>query len=150
MQFGDRISHFMNRIAGGDRILLVISDKYLRSPYCMYELFKIYRNQGDNPEKFLNKVIPLVLPDTKIDTLSQRLAYAAYWKEEHDKVHEAIDKLGIAYYGVQTLSDYKSMQAFSQHTADMLAYISDKLVPRDFDRQAQDGFKEIVENITGK
>ncbi len=104
----------------------------------------------NNPENFLNKVIPLVLPDAKINTLSQRLKHARHWKDEHDAVNEQINELGIDYYGAQTLSDYKSIQAFAQHTADMLAFISDKLVPRDFDRQAKEGFREIVEDLTGK
>jgi hypothetical protein len=64
-------------------------------------------------------------------------------------VHKQINELGIDNFGTQTLSDYQSIQAFSRHTADMLAYISDKLVPRDFDRQAKEGFSEIVKDLTG-
>ena len=38
MRYGDRISKFMSRIARGDRIFVVLSDKYLKSAYCMHEL----------------------------------------------------------------------------------------------------------------
>lgn len=48
----------MDRLTEGDFILAVISDKYLRSEYCMYELFRIYRNCADKPDRFLGKVIP--------------------------------------------------------------------------------------------
>ncbi len=58
MRPGDSISEFMDRLTEGDFILAVISDKYLRSEYCMYELFRIYRNCADKPDRFLGKVIP--------------------------------------------------------------------------------------------
>jgi hypothetical protein len=35
MQPGDLISAFMKRIGRADRVIVVLSDKYLRSPYCM-------------------------------------------------------------------------------------------------------------------
>ena len=31
----------MRAIGEGDRIFVVLSDKYLKSPFCMYELFEI-------------------------------------------------------------------------------------------------------------
>ena len=39
MTVGDRISKFMQRLAQGDRVIVVLSDKYLKSPFCMYELY---------------------------------------------------------------------------------------------------------------
>ena len=35
MRYGDRISKFMKRHGQGDRIFIVLSDKYLKSAYCM-------------------------------------------------------------------------------------------------------------------
>jgi internalin A len=40
---GDSISAFMRRIGSGDRIFVIMSDKYLRSPHCMFELSEIWR-----------------------------------------------------------------------------------------------------------
>ena len=47
MKLGDRISTFMDRIGKGavnGRVCIVLSDKYLKSPYCMHELFDVWRN----------------------------------------------------------------------------------------------------------
>ena len=44
MRYGDRISKFMSRIAHGNRIFIVLSDKYLKSAYCMHELLDVWRN----------------------------------------------------------------------------------------------------------
>ena len=42
VQFGDSLLRFMDRLVGGDRIYVILSGKYLRSPNCMYELYNIY------------------------------------------------------------------------------------------------------------
>jgi internalin A len=49
MRPGDSISEFMDRLAEGDYVIAVISDKYPRSQYCMNELFRIYRNCAQKP-----------------------------------------------------------------------------------------------------
>ena len=55
MRYGDRISKFMSRIAHGDRIFIVLSDKYLKSAYCMSELLDIWRNCKEDPDAFIAK-----------------------------------------------------------------------------------------------
>ena len=44
-------------------VIVVFSDKYLRSPYCMTELHSIYQRSVGDKEDFLRRIIPLVLDD---------------------------------------------------------------------------------------
>ena len=39
MGLGDRISEFMRRLAKGKRVFIILSDKYLRSAFCTFELY---------------------------------------------------------------------------------------------------------------
>ena len=55
MRYGDRISKFMSRIAGGDRIFVVLSDKYLKSAYCMHELLDVWRNCREDDAEFIKR-----------------------------------------------------------------------------------------------
>jgi internalin A len=66
MRSGDLISGFMKRIGQADRVIVVLSDKYLRSPYCMTELHTIYRRSNEEKEEFLRRIIPLLLGDARI------------------------------------------------------------------------------------
>ncbi|MGE0642463.1 MAG: COR domain-containing protein [Nitrospira sp.] len=149
MRPGDLISEFMDRLTDGDFILLVISDKYLRSEYCMYELFCIYRNCADKPERFLKKVIPIILPDSNIDRMPDRLQRAIHWinqeKELKPLVESNLDAVGKEFFG-----KFKIIGEFARNTSNMLEHLVDKLQPRDFDRQATEGFKEVLEQITRK
>ncbi|MBX3326635.1 MAG: TIR domain-containing protein [Nitrospira sp.] len=147
MRPGDLISEFMDRLAEGDFVIVVMSDKYLRSEYCMYELFRIYRNCADKPDRFLKKVIPIILPDSRIDSTDDRLERAIYWTNEEAKLKRRVKK-NIEAVGPKLYTKFRSMGEFARHTSDMLEYLVDKLQPRDFDRQAKEGFKEVVEQIT--
>lgn len=79
--YGKRLIPFMKEFRRGGCIVAVISDKYLRSPYCMYELLQSYRNGG-----FDAKVCPVVLPDgTAISKPQVRRSYVEYWERQvHD------------------------------------------------------------------
>jgi internalin A len=89
MRPGDLISPFMDRLAAADRVIVVISAKYLRSEYCMYELFKIYQNCRNKAEDFQRRIIPIILPDAGLSgSTASRLMSANEW-DKHRKDLEA-------------------------------------------------------------
>lgn len=145
MRPGDRISEFMERLVEGDSILAVISDKYLRSPYCMYELFRVYQRCGADPERFLGKVIPLILPDARIGTVDERLERAFYWGQESNKLAARV-KEHPEFVGTEAFRKYRFMGEFARNTSDMLEYLADKLEPRHFDAE---GFDDIAGQLGG-
>ena len=62
---GGVISDFMRQIGEGDRVFIFLSDKYLRSPYCMFELFELWRNSRQNKDEFLRRVRFFTIDGTK-------------------------------------------------------------------------------------
>lgn len=85
------INAFMDRIGRGDCVILVISDKYLRSPNCMYELVEIAENKH-----FLDRVFPIVLADADIYNPVHRIRYIKHWEEKRAELAEAIKTLDPA------------------------------------------------------
>ena len=79
------INAFMERIGRGDCVILVISDKYLRSPNCMYELVEIAENKN-----FQDRVFPIVLGDANIYDPVQRIQYIKHWEEKRAELAKAI------------------------------------------------------------
>jgi internalin A len=84
------ISEFMQRLGKGKLIVTVISDKYLKSPYCMFELLEIYRNG-----LFRERVFPIVLPDAKLYDLADRLQYVLDWKQRKAKIEALMKEIGL-------------------------------------------------------
>jgi hypothetical protein len=75
------IIHFMERIGHGNCVIVVISDKYLRSPNCMFELIEIAENK-----QFYDRVFPIVLGDADIYDTAKRLGYVKHWEKEKAKL----------------------------------------------------------------
>ena len=58
LSLGCSITSFMQRIGTGDRVFVILSDKYLRSPHCMFELSEIWRTSSQEGKAFLERVQP--------------------------------------------------------------------------------------------
>ena len=82
------ISEFMQRIGQGNCVIVVISDKYLRSKNCMFELVEISENK-----QFDDRIFPVILPDARIYDAAERLDYVEFWDEEKAKLNERIRNL---------------------------------------------------------
>ena len=136
MKIGDRISIFMDRIGKGvvnGRVCIVLSDKYLKSPYCMHELFDVWRNCREDAGTFIDRTRVLVLPSAKIATAVERAQYVIYWQS----AFKALDAL-VREHGQFVLSDkdnaeFRLMSRFVSETANVLQLVQDTLRPRSFD-----------------
>ncbi len=79
------ISAFMERIGQGNCIIVVISDKYLRSPNCMFELVEIAEGK-----QFHERVFPIVLSDANIYDPVKRLEYVKHWENKLAELDQAM------------------------------------------------------------
>lgn len=85
------ISEFMERIGRGNCVIVVVSDKYLRSPNCMFELVEIA--DGD---QFHDRIFPVVLNDADIYDPVKRAEYVRYWEMKRKELAKAMKKLDPA------------------------------------------------------
>lgn len=98
------IRNFMERIGEGDSIIVVISDKYLRSKNCMYELVQIAKNR-----QFIDRIFPIVLSDAKIYDAGDRLDYVEHWEKEKERLTKKI----------RELSDFSNLASIQQELTDV-------------------------------
>ena len=85
------ISAFMERIGQGSCIIVVISDKYLRSSNCMFELVEI----ADGKE-FHDRVFPIVLSNAEIYDPVKRLGYVKHWEDKLAELDQAMKEVSQA------------------------------------------------------
>src|SRR5271165_4138961 len=133
---------FMRAIGAGDRIFVVLSDKYLQSPFCMFELFEIWRNSRQDRTEFLRRVLIYTLGDAKIWTPLDRVRCAKYWKDRHDELKQAVDEAGLDALGEEDFRNYKLMQDFASKVGDILALFANIVQPRSFDDLKSYGFDD--------
>jgi hypothetical protein len=79
------IKEFMERIGQGHCVIVVISDKYLRSPNCLFELVEIADNK-----QFHDRIFPIVLADADIYDPIRRLEYVKHWETKRAELADAM------------------------------------------------------------
>lgn len=85
------IKTFMERLGKGDCVIVVISDKYLRSPNCMFELVEIAGNK-----QFEDRIFPVVLSDADIYRPVQQIQYIKHWENEIKQLNKSLNGVGRA------------------------------------------------------
>jgi len=72
------IKEFMQRVGNSNFVLMIISDEFLRSDNCMYEVTELL-----NTREFENRIFPILLDNASgIFKSITRQAYYDYWKDE--------------------------------------------------------------------
>jgi internalin A len=131
----------MKRIGRGDRVFVVLSDKYLKSPFCMYELSEVWRTCRQEEEEFLERIRVFTLPCAEIWRPIDRARYAVHWKTEHEELEKVVKEHGYDILGEQDAIKFKRMKTFSRDIGDILATVADVLQPRDFEELVRYGFE---------
>ncbi|QKQ73750.1 COR domain-containing protein [Nostoc sp. TCL240-02] len=85
------IKAFMERIGRGKYAIAVISDKYLKSPNCMFELVQIAKNG-----EFYHRIFPIVLSDAQIYNPIARLQYIKHWEDKIKELDEGMRSVSAA------------------------------------------------------
>lgn len=88
LEYKGSIKDFMERIGQGDCVIVVISDKYLCSPNCMFELIEISENKH-----FSGRVFPIILDDANIYDPVVWSNYVVHWDEKIEQLRAALDRI---------------------------------------------------------
>jgi len=91
LEFKGRIKAFMEQIGQGNAVVVVISDKYLKTENCMFELVEIAANKD-----FCDRIFPIVLSDAQIYKPIKRIRYIQHWEQEIAELDEAMKTVNAA------------------------------------------------------
>ncbi len=112
------IKEYMQSINDMDYTILLISDSYLRSANCMYEVLEVMRDRN-----YRDKIFPAVIYSGIYDPII-RIDYVKYWEDEFIKLKEKLDGLSVQNLG-RLPEDLKRRQDISSNVADFLDVVSD-------------------------
>ena len=130
LRLGESITRFMQRLAKGHRVFVILSDKYLKSPNCMYELMEVWRTcEIEEGEVFRRAHAGLPDVGCRDDEPHRATAMRKYWKDQFRELDAAVRE-DPSLYGKADSERYRLMQEFAHHVGDILALIADTLMPR--------------------
>jgi hypothetical protein len=91
LKYKNSLKDFMKRIGRGNCVITVISDKYLKSRYCMDELIQVAKNGA-----FRERVVPLILNDADIYDPVSIARYVGYWEAKTEELDTALKSISSA------------------------------------------------------
>ncbi len=125
----DSISGFISRVGEADLVILLISDDYLKSYYCLYEALLAYSHRDKR------NLIPILMPDADILTWEGQANYLTFWIQATQKLRKKIQSMPPA-GAVELQKALRQIEAYSNYLGDFLAYIKDTVCIRRADGEA--------------
>jgi internalin A len=139
---GDRISAFLRRLTRADLVVAVVSDKYLRSPYCLYEIYKLWQRCQGDADDLVRRVVPILLPEVRLSNLEERAPYLEFWATRADKLEALFRNPGIS-PSWESWQEVKLVREFAHHVDSILVFLGDVLMPRQLNVHLDSGFQAV-------
>lgn len=152
LEYKGFISEFMQQIGRSGLVVVAISDKYLRSPYCMHELYEIYRNSRQDKDEFAKRVFPIRVESIKMSDPFIIEEYLAYWEEQETKwknlVQKRASQLSPAHF-----NEYDKVREINAKFSELLAFLQDmnsmskKLLAQDDFAIVKDAVRDRIQEL---
>lgn len=85
IQYKQSIKEFMRTIRDAEYVIMVISENYLKSRNCMYEVLEFVKNKD-----FRDKIIPVILKEANIFNAKEKINYLTYWTNKKEDLKNAV------------------------------------------------------------
>lgn len=112
------IKEYMQSISNMDYIILLISDSYLKSANCMYEVLEVMRDRN-----YRDKIFPAVIYSGVYSPVT-RAKYVKYWQDEFKELEGTLKEINVQNLG-KLNEDLKRRQDISSNIAEFLEVVSD-------------------------
>ncbi len=136
-EYKDSFKEFMKTIRKTDYVLMVISDQYLKSKNCMFEVLEVLKD-----ENYKSRILPIVLDNgNNIYSPAGPLKYLEFWDNEYTKLKTELSKYSPEDV-ISVTEDLKIIRNIRSSIVDFVRIISDlKNIP--FDELKINDFNEI-------
>lgn len=120
---------FMDTISEQNFAVLVISEKYLQSPACMYEVITLMKDQN-----WKRKTMFVVMPGTNIYKLEDRIPYIQFWNDRYENLSKMVTEAGLPATATKDIEDKIHQTTVIRDQMDVfLQTVSDSNNPLIFD-----------------
>ena len=118
----ESIRKFMEGIRQQDYAVLIVSDSYLKSKNCMFEVTEMMKER-----EYADRLFPAVVEKGIYDPLV-RAGYISYWQQECDKLEAAVRGLDPA-NAVELAVDLKRYKNIASSVGEFLSIVTDRNNP---------------------
>lgn len=141
LSYKSNIEEFMKKIRKSDFTILLISDSYLKSMACMYELLEFIKD-----DNYKDRILPIVNKNAKIFKSENRNEYIKYWKNQYEKKQLSTDGLRDE-EKIDTAIELKHINKICIELGEILLFLSEIIIERYDNEITNKNFNTIFEYI---
>lgn len=136
----ESISDFMRRIKQSDYNLIILSEDYLKSRNCMFEILKLFEVNSD-----LDKTLPVLTGKLNIFNIQGRIEYIKFWENETRVLEESLSTID-AINSKEVIEELKIYKDISYKIGEFLKKISEKKLLK-YEELIKRNYIQILEKI---
>ena len=138
------ITEFMKTIRKSDLAVLIVSDAYLKSVACLYEIMQLLKE-----DNWFDHTMFVVENDVvSIYKTINQLNYVQYWNEEYDKLDAALKNFDRATTTKQA-EELRKIELIKLHIGEFLQVVADRNNPKvdlaieEIERRVRKGYEQL-------
>lgn len=124
----------MDSIQDHDYVVMLISDRYLKSRNCLYEVLETIKDH-----RFKDRLAYIVLCDddskwledssekigAKVYAVQDQAQYTIFWRNKEKEIRDKIDEIGDPAYTIELSKELKHIQKILLDLQDLLSFLSE-------------------------
>lgn len=135
VKYRESFRKFMQTVDKHDYVIMLISDRYLKSRNCMYEMLEVVRNNDYNKKLFFivlqerdkiyysnEQVIPI---EAKVYDTVSHTNYHMYWKKQGEELESQIKEIDDPVFSLNQAKELQIVKRIQMDLSDFLSYILD-------------------------
>lgn len=152
VEYHESFKKFMQSIERHDYVITIISDSYIKSRNCMYEVLEVVKDSNfadkliyivlENGDSQYYKTKPTVDIGADVYSTNAQTEYSKYWKQQEQDLQRQIDELGDPTYAITQIKEKKHIQKILLDLPEFIEYVKDtKSIP--LSKHLANDFSEI-------
>ena len=153
VEYHESFKKFMQTIETHDFVIMIISDHYLKSRNCMFEVLEVIKDS-----QFQKKLVFIVLSDSDIQyyqdqtmssiganvySLEGQTTYSLYWTKVEKELQEQIETLGDPTCAIHQIKEKRIVQKILLDLPEFMEFIKDAK-GLSLSEHIDSGFKDIL------
>ncbi|WP_181593104.1 toll/interleukin-1 receptor domain-containing protein [Paenibacillus sp. YN15] len=155
VMYKESFKDFMNSIEEHDFVVMIVSDSYLKSRPCMYEVLEIMKNRkyekkmlfivlSENERPFYKGIDDDFLVGANVYNVAGRIAYAKYWAREESNLQELIQSIDSPLNTIEPIKELKIIKKILMDIDEFTSMLADRK-GISFQKMKESNFAPIIE-----
>ena len=135
VEYHESFKKFMQSIELHDFVIMLISDNYLKSRNCMYEVMEVIKDSqyqkklafivlSDGDSKYY-QAVPEHPIGANVYSMEGATTYTLYWQNKEKELQKQIDQIGKSTLAIQQIKEQRIVQKIQLDLPELLEFVKD-------------------------